>query len=171
MKKLLAIVCVFAMMLSLSAFAGAEGPAAAEDPEAEAAQLLKDLTGTYDALFPVITDPVYDQLWLDNCAAVVGEDAAPEVAEMLKTACNGTIYGQEAIDAFGDGSEGAQFDCVFINGVSQIVFDGNMISGLDEKGETVFSHEYVFVEPASIAGMMNGYLYKTEDQDAGEFPL
>ena len=169
MKKLLAIVCVFAMMLSLSAFAGAEGPAAAEDPEAEAAQLLKDLTGTYDALFPVITDPVYDQLWLDNCAAVVGEDAAPEVAEMLKTACNGTIYGQEAIDAFGDGSEGAQFDCVFINGVSQIVFDGNMISGLDEKGETVFSHEYVFVEPASIAGMMNGYLYKTEDQDAGEF--
>jgi hypothetical protein len=49
------------------------------------------------------------------------------------------------------------------------VFDGRKISGLDENGATVFSHEYSFVEPASIAGMMNGYLYRTEDADAGEF--
>ena len=139
-----------------------------QDAEA-AAQLLADLAGTYDALFPVITDEAYDQLWLDTCSGVVGADAAPEVAEMLKTACNGTIFGQEAIDAFGDGSQGAQFDCLFINGVSQFVFDGSTISGLDENGRTVFSHEYIYVEPASIAGMMNGYLYKTEDVDAGEF--
>ena len=143
---------------------------AAADQASEAAeQLLADLTGTYDELFPVITDEAYDQLWLANCAAVVGDEAASGVAEVLKAACNGTIYGQEAVDAFGDGSEGAQFDCLFINGISQFVFDGSRISGLDRNGETVFSHEYAFVEPASIAGMMNGYLYKTEDEDAGEF--
>lgn len=140
-----------------------------DQAEAEADQLLADLAGTYEPLFPVITAPEYDQLWLDNCAAVVGEEAAPEVAEMLKEACNGTIYGEEAIEAFGDGSEGAQFDCLFINGVSQFVFEGNTVSGLDEDGETLFTHEYAFAEPASIAGVMDGYLYRTEDEDAGEF--
>ena len=140
-----------------------------DETVAAAEKLLEDVSGTYDALFPVITSPDYDRIWLDSCAAVLGDEAAPAAAEALKAACNGTIYGQEAIDAYGDGSKGAQFDCLFINGPAQIVFDGKKISGLDEKGATVFSHEYSFVEPASIAGMMNGYLYRTEDADAGEF--
>ena len=140
-----------------------------EGTAAAAEKLLEDVSGTYDALFPVITSPDYDQIWLDSCAAVLGDEAAPAAAEALKAACNGTIYGQEAIDAYGDGSNGAQFDCLFINGPAQIVFEGKKISGLDETGATVFSHEYSFVEPASIAGMMNGYLYRTEDADAGEF--
>ena len=140
-----------------------------DDTAAAAEKLLEDVSGTYEALFPVITSPEYDQIWLDSCAAVLGEEAAPAAAEALKAACNGTIYGQEAIDAYGDGSNGAQFDCLFINGPAQILFDGKKISGLDENGATVFSHEYSFVEPASIAGMMNGYLYRTEDADAGEF--
>ena len=140
-----------------------------DDASAAAEKLLEDVSGTYDALFPVITSPDYDQIWLDSCAAVLGDEAAPAAAEALKAACNGTIYGQEAIDVYGDGSNGAQFDCLFINGPAQIVFEGKKISGLDETGATVFSHEYSFVEPASIAGMMNGYLYRTEDADAGEF--
>ena len=140
-----------------------------DDAPATAEKLLEDVSGTYDALFPVITSPDYDQIWLDSCAAVLGDEAAPAAAEALKAACNGTIYGQEAIDVYGDGSNGAQFDCLFINGPAQIVFEGKKISGLDETGATVFSHEYSFVEPASIAGMMNGYLYRTEDADAGEF--
>ena len=62
------------------------------DADAAAAeQLLQDVRGTYDALFPVITATEYDQVWLDACAEVVGDEAAPEVAEMLKAACNGTI--------------------------------------------------------------------------------
>ena len=178
MKKILTVVCVVAMMLSLSIVAGAEenkviAITTAEESAAETAaaaeKLLEDVSGTYDALFPVITSPEYDQIWLDSCEAVLGKEAAPAAAEALKAACNGTIYGQEAIDAYGDGSNGAQFDCLFINGPAQIVFDGRKISGLDENGATVFSHEYSFVEPASIAGMMNGYLYRTEDADAGEF--
>ena len=136
---------------------------------AEAAALLENIKGTYEPLFPLITKAEYDQIWLDPCNAAVGEEMGTAVAEMLKTACNGTIYGQEAVDAFGDGSEGAQFDCVFINGVSTITFDGSIISGADENGNQVFSHEYAYTGKLSLGGMMEGYLYETADADAGEF--
>ena len=148
---------------------GDQGEDEASDDDAQAAaQLLEDVKGTYTALFPIITNPAYDQLWLDPCVAVVGEDMAADVAQMLKDACNGTIYGQEAMDAFGDGTGSAQFDCLFINDVDQITFDGAVISGTHE-GETVFSHEYAYVSPLSLGGMMDGYLYETTDEDAGEF--
>ena len=140
-----------------------------EDGAAEAAALLEAVKGTYEALFPVITAPAYDQLWLDPCVAALGEEMGPAAAEMLKAACSGTIYGQEAVDAFGDGSNGAQFDCLFINGVTQITFDGSTISGTDENGNPVFSHTYAYAGELSLAGMMEGYLYETADADAGEF--
>ena len=138
------------------------------DDAAEAAALLEAVKGTYEPLFPVITDPNYDPLWLDPCSAILGEETAPAMAEMLKAACNGTLYGQEAIDAFGDGSNGAQFDCLFINGVDRITFDGTAISGT-LAGEEVFSHEYAYAGKLSLGGMMEGYLYETADEDAGEF--
>lgn len=141
----------------------------ADTAEFDAVAFLEAIKGTYEPLFPIITDPQYDQLWIDPCVSALGEEAGPEAAEMLKSACNGTIYGQEAIDAFGDGSEGAQFDCLFINGPSTITFDGNTISGADENGDQLFSHEYQYVGNLSLAGMMEGYLYETEDEDAGEF--
>ena len=53
--------------------------------------LFADLTGTYDELFTVICDPKYDQIWLDSCAAIVGAENAPMYAQMLKSACTGTI--------------------------------------------------------------------------------
>ena len=149
-------------------------PAAQEEPaggdeSAEAAALLENIKGTYEALFPVITKPEYDQIWLDPCIAAMGKEAGPAVAEMLKAACNGTLYGQEAIDAYSDGSKSVQFDCLFINGVSTITFDGAVISGADENGNQVFSHEYTYAGKLALAGMMEGYLYETEDEDAGEF--
>lgn len=143
--------------------------AALPEGSSEAAELLENIKGTYEPLFPVITKPEYDQLWLDSCMAIVGEEAAPQAAEMLKAACNGTIYGQEAIEAFGDGSNGAQFDCLFIGGVSTITFDGTTISGADESGSQVFSHEYAYTGKLVLGGMMEGYLYETADEDAGEF--
>ncbi len=143
--------------------------AALPEGSSEAAELLENIKGTYEPLFPVITKPEYDQLWLDPCMAIVGEEAAPQVAEMLKAACNGTIYGQEAIEAFGDGSNGAQFDCLFIGGVSTITFDGATISGADESGNQVFSHEYAYTGKLVLGGMMEGYLYETADENAGEF--
>ena len=165
MKKLVPFMLALALMVSCGAFAKAE----TTDDAAEAAALLEEIKGTYEALFPVITDPQYDQIWLDSCIAALGEEAAPQMAEMLKSACNGTIYGQEAVDAFGDGSNGAQFDCLFINGVSTITFDGNVISGADENGSQVFSHEYTYAGKLSLSGLMSGYLYETADTDAGEF--
>ena len=164
-NKLLPFMLALALLVSCSAFAAAEST----DDTAEASVLLEEIKGTYEALFPVITRPEYDQIWLDPCVAAMGEENGPMVAEMLKAACNGTIYGQEAIDAYGDGSNGAQFDCLFINGVSRITFDGMTVSGVDDKGETVFSHEYTYTGHLSLAGMMDGYLFETADEDAGEF--
>ena len=165
MKKLVPFMLAFVLLASCGAFAKAE----TADDAAEAAALMENIKGTYEALFPVITDPQYDQIWLDPCVAAAGEEAGPQMAEMLKAACNGTIYGQEAIDAFGDGSNGAQFDCAFINGVSTITFDGAVISGADENGNQVFSHEYTYTGLLSLGGLMEGYLFETADEDAGEF--
>ena len=168
MNKLVPIVLALVMIFAFCSITQAE-EAAAVDEAAEAAALLAAVKGTYEPLFPVITAPEYDQLWLDPCAAVLGEEMAPSMADMLKAACNGTIYGQEAIDAFGDSSQGAQFDCLFIGGVSTITFDGNVISGTDAEGNPVFSHEYAYAGKLSLGGMMEGYLYETADTDAGEF--
>ena len=154
------------MMALLMALTAAYAQA---DEAEEAAALLEAVKGTYVPLFPVITDPQYDSLWSDRCAAILGEEAAPAAADMLKAACNGTVYGQEAMDAFGDGSNGAQFDCLFINGVNTITFDGAAISGADESGNQVFSHEYTYAGKLSLGGMMEGSLYETADEDAGEF--
>ena len=165
MSKLVPFALVLALLVSCSAFGMAEMADGAE----EAAKLLEDVKGTYEPLFPVITKPEYDQIWLDPCIASLGEEAGPQMAEMLKAACNGTIYGQEAVDAFGDGSNGAQFDCVFINGVSTITFDGAAISGADENGNQVFSHEYAYAGKLSLSGLMEGYLFETADESAGEF--
>ena len=110
-----------------------------------------------------------NDIWLKPCIEALGEEMAPAAAEALKAACNGTIYGQEAVEAFGDGSQGAQFDCLFINGVSNITFDGETISGTDESGKTVFSHEYAYAGKLSLGGMMEGLLFETADADAGEF--
>ncbi len=162
MKKLIAAALGLIMVLALCACGAPEEADPAE-------QLLADVTGTYDELFTVICDPLYDQVWLDKCTAIVGEEQAAACAEMLKTACAGTIYGEEAAAAYAAAPETTQFDCFFINGVSQFVFDGHTISGLDESGATVFSHSYDFVKEFSIGGMMDGFLYETADADAGEF--
>ena len=156
MKTILRKLVPFMLALTMLIACGAIGNTASADEAAEAETLLAEIKGTYEPLFPVITKPEYDQIWLDPCVAAMGEEAGPEVAEMLKAACNGTIYGQEAIDAFGDGSQGAQFDCLFINGVSTLTFDGAVISGADENGNQVFSHEYTYVSKLLLAGMMEG---------------
>ena len=164
MKKRFCLALVLAMLcVGFGAFAESE------DALSTADQLLIDVTGTYEELFTVICDPQYDQLWLDDCAKFVDASEAEGYAEMLKSACCGTIYGEEAVAAYAEAPESTQFDCYFINGVSQFVFDGSTISGLDADGATVFSHEYAYVQDLSIGGMMDGCLYETADEDAGEF--
>lgn len=165
LKKLVPFLLALALTVSCGAFANAEDAEGAAD----AAALMENVRGTYEPLFPVITKPEYDRIWLDPCVAALGEEQGPAMAEVLKAACNGTVYGPEAMEAFGDGSGGAQFDCLFISGVATITFDGTSISGADENGNPVFSHEYAYAGPLSLAGMMDGYLFETADEDAGEF--
>ena len=167
MKRMLAGVLSFCLAAGMPAWAQETDNQQGSD--AAAVQLLDDVKGTYDELFAVTNSPEYDQLWIDACTPFVGEEMAEETADMLKNACAGTIYGQEAVDAYGDGSNGAQFDCFFINGISQFVFDGDVIRGLNENGEEVFSHTYSYGGEFSIAGMMDGFLYETDDEDAGDF--
>ena len=165
MKKAISLVLTLCLLMMTAAF----GVAETADDSAEALELLENIKGTYEPLFPVITAAEYDSIWLDSCVKALGEEAGTEMAGMMKNYCAGTIYGQEAVDAFGDGSNGAQFACGFINGVATITFDGKTISGADESGKTVFSHEYAYVSKLSLSGVMEGYLFETADEDAGEF--
>lgn len=135
----------------------------AVNPEA----LLDELTGTYDELFTTICAPEYDDIWLERCAQYVGAENAEAVAAMLKGACVGEIYGQEAVDAYTAAPESTVFDCFFINGVNQFVFSGSRICGLDKEGNVVFDHGYRYVE--TVEGIFTPYIYKTDDADAGEF--
>ena len=93
-KILFAAAACACLLGGMSVYAG--------DSEDAARQLLEDVTGTYDELFTVICDPQYDQLWLDDCAAIVGEEMAQTYAEILKSACTGTIYGEEAAEAYAE---------------------------------------------------------------------
>ncbi len=165
MKKVISLVLTLCLLMMTAAF----GIAETADGSAEALELMENIKGTYEPLFPVITAAEYDQIWLDSCVKALGEEEGTAMAGMMKTYCAGTIYGQEAVDAYGDGSNGAQFACGFINGVDRITFDGMTISGTDSEGKTVFSHEYAYVSKLSLSGAMEGYLFETADADAGEF--
>lgn len=156
---LLVAVLLMALVLMISSAAAEDSV----DPEA----LLAELTGTYDELFTVICAPEYDGIWLDRCAEYAGEENAEALAAMLKAACVGEIYGQEAVDAYTAAPESTVFDCFFINGVDQFVFDGSVISGLDAEGNVVFEHTYQYVE--TVEGIFTPYIYMTDDPDAGEF--
>ena len=89
---------------------------ASDDNEAAANQLLVDLTGTYQELWPVILADDYTQIWLDDCAALVGEDNAQAAFDKLSSMVTGEVYGEEAVEAYADGN--GVYDCAFTEGVS-----------------------------------------------------
>lgn len=141
------------------------GAMAEEDFDPDA--LLSDLRGAYSELFATICAPEYDGIWLERCTEYAGAENAEAAAAMLKATCVGTIYGQEAVDAYATNPESAQFDCFFLGGVRQFAFDGNRISGLDAEGNVVFDHSYAYVE--TLEDVIACHVYRTDDADAGEF--
>lgn len=144
---------------------GAASSGTTADMTQAAEQLLVDLKGTYEELWPVILDSKYDQTWLDDCKAVVGEQDAEAAAQQMKTACMGKLTGQEAVDTYTKVPTAA-FNCEFTQNVKQFVFDGNKISGLDADGKEVFSHTYKYVD---YNADLDFYEYQSEDADSGEF--
>ena len=160
MKKFRIASLLMTFVLALSLFASS---AFAEEPE----DLMDALAGSYDELFTVICAPEYDEIWMERCIEYAGAENAQAAFDMLHASCTGTIYGQDAVDAYADDPTSAVFDCYFTGGVAQFHFDGHRISGTDAEGNEVFSHEYSYVE--TLPGVIACHVYRTEDADAGEF--
>lgn len=127
-------------------------------------QLLCDLKGTYQELWSVILADEYDQLWLDDSAAIVGEDNAQAAVEKMSSMVTGTVTGEEAVETYKDGN--MAYDCEFLQNIDQFTFDGTTISGVDEEGNDVFSHSYHYVGMEETRGL---YIYESDDADSGEF--
>lgn len=135
-----------------------------DENETAAEQLLLDLKGTYQELWPVVLNDEYRQLWLDDSAALVGEDNAEAAVEKISSMVTGTVTGEEAVEAYKDGN--IAYDCDFLQGVEQFTFDGTTISGVDENGTELFSHSYHYIGMEEIRGL---YIYESDDADSGEF--
>ena len=125
---------------AVSAVSEAASSEAADENEAAAAQLMKDLTGSYQELWPVTLADEHTQTWLDDCIALVGEDNAEGAYEKLSSMVTGDVYGEDAVKAYANG--GGAYFCGFTQGLATLTFDGenSVISGTDKDGSTLFSH-------------------------------
>ena len=143
-----------------------EAASSAVNEEAAAAQLLNDLTGSYQELWPVILADDYKQTWLDDCAALVGEDNAEGAFEKLTSMITGDVYGEDAVKAYANG--GGAYFCGFTNDLATLTVDGenSTISGIDQDGNVLFSHTYHYIGMESERGM---YEFESDDADSGEF--
>ena len=142
----------------------AEQESETDENQAAAEQLLLDLEGTYQELWPVILADEYDQLWLDDSAEIVGEENAEGAVEKMASMVTGTVTGEEAVEAYKDGN--SAYCCDFLQGVDQFIFDGTTISGVDENGNELFSHSYHYVGMEETRGL---YIYESDDADSVEF--
>lgn len=136
------------------------------DNEADADQLLKDLTGSYQELWPVILADDYTQTWLDDCKELVGEDNAEAAYEKLKSMVTGEVYGEEAVKAYENG--GGAYFCGFTQDMATVEFDGDTktIKGYDKDEKELFSHTYHYVGMEETRGL---YEFESDDADSGEF--
>lgn len=139
---------------------------AVDENEAAAAQLLNDLTGSYQELWPVILADEYKQTWLDDCTALVGEDNAEAAFEKLSSMVTGDVYGEDAVKAYANG--GGAYFCGFTNSLAILTFDGetSTISGTDKDGNMLFSHTYHYIGMEPVRGL---YEFESDDADSGEF--
>lgn len=135
-----------------------------DENQATAEQLLLDLEGTYQELWPVVLADEYHQVWLDASAELVGEENAEAAVEKMTSMVTGTITGEEAVEAYKDGN--MAYCCDFLQDVEQFTFDGTTISGVDASGNELFSHSYHYVGMEEIRGL---YVYESDDADSGEF--
>ena len=166
MKKYTALTAAVMLAASLAA-----GSAAA----AETDEFLAALEGSYVELFPVMADEANDSIWQEAIGAYTDdEDTYNMYYSMFTDMFMSDLYGEEAVEAYGDGSDGYAFNCFFLNDVAEFTFEGNTISGTDENGDELFSHSYHYVEdiPVSYYGQDIGtslHLYESDDADSGDF--
>ena len=138
-----------------------------EESESEGVgDVLANLEGTYEELFPVIADAKYDDLWLGFCAQYGDEENAQLYSDMLKGSTTALIYGAEAVDTYAENPDDTAFDCYFLHGIAQFTVEGNTISGTDADGEEVFSHTYTYIGDAEDGSFA---IYKSDDENSGDF--
>lgn len=149
-----------------SAVSEAASAETADENEAAAAQLMKDLTGSYQELWPVILADENQQTWLDDCTALVGEDNAEGAFEKLSSMVTGDVYGEDAVKAYANG--GGAYFCGFTNDLVTLTVDGetSTISGTDKDGNELFSHTYHYIGMEPVRGL---YEFESDDADSGEF--
>jgi hypothetical protein len=135
-----------------------------DENQAAAEQLMLDLEGTYQELWPVVLADEYHPVWLDASAELVGEENAEAAVEKMTSMVTGTVTGEEAVEAYKDGN--MAYCCDFLQNVEQFTFDGMTISGVDASGNELFSHSYHYVGMEEIRGL---YIYESNDTDSGEF--
>lgn len=178
-KKVLTLLLAFVMSLGMLTGCGDSTSADSQNEadtsvaesttdknQADAEQLMVDLTGSYQELWPLILDDKYEQIWLDNCKDLVGEENAQAAYEKLASMVSGKIYGEEAVEAYADGN--GVYDCYFTEGVSTLEFDGSdaAIKGYDAEGKELFSHTYHYIGMEEVRGL---YEFESDDADSGEF--
>lgn len=149
-----------------SAVSQAAESTAVDENEAAAAQLMQDLTGSYQELWPVILADEHTQTWLDDCTALVGEENAQGAYEKLSSMVTGEVYGEDAVKAYANG--GGAYFCGFTNGLVTLNVDGaaSTISGTDKDGSELFRHTYHYVGMEPVRGL---YEFESDDADSGEF--
>ena len=174
MKKFVSV-----LMAVLLCMASAVGFAA---EEAEFGGVFPAIAGengtTYVSLFDVIISDQWTPVWQDYIAAVIGEDAAPDMTARLQSSITSDLYGEAAVAAFADG--GYAFDCDFINDAQSITFSGNTATILKTDG-TSETHTYEYLGQYNVGEtetmMYQGTeismafpvdVYKSTDE-AGEF--
>ena len=137
-----------------------------DEDAAAAAQLLKDLTGSYQELWPVILADEHTQTWLDDCTALVGEDNAQGAYEKLSSMVTGEVYGEDAVKAYANG--GGAYFCGFTNDLVTLTVDGesSTISGTDKDDKELLRHTYHYIGMESVRGL---YEFESDDADSGEF--
>lgn len=143
------------------------------EAESQEGYSLAPLEGTYVELFPEFAKEEYKDWWVECISAYeTDEDTVESYYTMLTESYMGTITGQEAVEKYS--ADSMLFDCYFENDIKTITVDGNVISGADDEGNEIFSHEYSYVEDIDALhgeDVLENYfhVFKTEDEDAGEF--
>lgn len=170
-KKIAALaLCSLCVVYCLCAagYAQAEtgATAAAVSQEAETGDYLTTISGTYVELFPELAKEEYRSIWIDATTPLVGSENAESVTDMLLGMCMAEPYGAEATEKYAAEPDSMAFNCYFLGGVAKFIVDGHTITGLDDQGQTVFSHQYRLLDVENENGFI---FYQSEDADSGEF--
>lgn len=142
MKKSL-LVLLSCLLLSSNAMAEEASPITEADTGILSAIAGENGT-TYVNLFDLILDTGYNEVWTDYIGAVVGEENALGTADFMKGYISADVYGEAAIEAYGDRSNGMAFDCFYIGGVDSFTMEGDTITA-NLKDGTSETHTYKYI--------------------------